>query len=199
MPEDPRVQRLIEEILDSESSAEEVCRDSPELLPRVREGWRRVRALEAQIGALFPEPGAAEAYGATPPEAGLPRVPGYDLSEVLGHGGMGVVYKAFQLRLKRTVALKMMLAGTYAGAPERAWFQREAEAVAALRHENIVQIYEVGALDGPRTSPWSSSRGGAWPDPWRAPPSPAAGRPSCWPRSPGPCSTPTSAASSTET
>ena len=57
MPEDPRVERLIEEMLDSGSSAEEVCRDTPELLHPVREGWRRFRALEARIDELFPERG----------------------------------------------------------------------------------------------------------------------------------------------
>jgi serine/threonine-protein kinase len=52
---------------------------------------------------------------------------------------MGVVYRARHLRLNRTVALKMLLAGAYAGPQERARFQREAEVVAGLRPANIVQ------------------------------------------------------------
>jgi serine/threonine-protein kinase len=83
-----------------------------------------------------------------PPTGGLPQVPGYEVQAVLGRGGMGVVYKARHLRLGRTVALKMLLVGAYAGPHERARFQREAEAVAALRHANIVQVYDVGDHEG---------------------------------------------------
>jgi hypothetical protein len=61
---------------------------------------------------------------------------------------MGVVYRARHLKLNRTVALKTLLAGAYAGPAERARFQREAEAVAGLCHANIVQVYEVGEHDG---------------------------------------------------
>jgi eukaryotic-like serine/threonine-protein kinase len=63
---------------------------------------------------------------------------------MLGRGGMGVVYEARHLSLNRVVALKMLQAGAYAGAHERARFQREAEVVAGLRHPNIVQVYDVG-------------------------------------------------------
>jgi serine/threonine-protein kinase len=61
---------------------------------------------------------------------------------------MGVVYRARHLRLGRLVALKMALAGSSAGPQERERFRREAEAVAALRHPNVVQVYDVGDADG---------------------------------------------------
>lgn len=78
----------------------------------------------------------------------MPMVGGYALLGVLGRGGMGVVYKANQVALKRVVALKMILAAGHAGPRELARFKTEAESVARLQHPNIVQVYEVGEADG---------------------------------------------------
>ena len=75
-------------------------------------------------------------------------VPGYELLGELGRGGMGVVYKARQVRLNRTVALKMILGSAHVNDESLARFQREAEAVAKVQHPNIVQIYEIGDHDG---------------------------------------------------
>ncbi|MBI1830635.1 MAG: serine/threonine protein kinase [Planctomycetes bacterium] len=78
----------------------------------------------------------------------IEAIPGYELLGVLGRGGMGIVFRARQLSLKRQVALKMILTGRHARRAERARFQREAESVARLQHPNIVQIYEVGEQNG---------------------------------------------------
>jgi hypothetical protein len=79
---------------------------------------------------------------------GCASVPGYEVIRELGRGGMGVVYLARQRKLNRLVALKMILAGGHAGAADLARFQTEAEAIARLRHANIVQVYEVGDHEG---------------------------------------------------
>jgi serine/threonine-protein kinase len=149
MSDDPRVAQLLEELLDSGGTPEEICRACPELLAQVRAGWQRLRAVDAELGALFPP--STYVDGASPPPlptSELPRIRGYDVQGVLGRGGMGVVYKAWHLRLNRPVALKMLLAGPYAAPKERARFLQEAEAVACLCHANIVQVHDVGDLDG---------------------------------------------------
>jgi serine/threonine-protein kinase len=151
MVHNPQVLGLMEEMLDSGKTPEEVCREYPELLPEVKRRWQEFRLIDAQVVELLPGLGTlsrGEVAALVSPTSDLPQITGYGVEAVLGHGGMGVVFKARHMRLNRVVALKMALAGAYASPHERERFQREAEAVATLRHPNIVQIHDVGNSEG---------------------------------------------------
>ncbi|MGL4555319.1 MAG: protein kinase domain-containing protein, partial [Gemmataceae bacterium] len=100
--------------------------------------WLRLSSGDA----AGPRPPAAPQWHA--PE----RVGPYEIREEVGRGGMGVVYRAFDPRLNRTVALKMLLAGGHAGGDERRRFLNEASALARLTHPNIVPVFEVGEHAG---------------------------------------------------
>jgi WD40 repeat protein len=96
---------------------------------------------------MFPAPIAPsatldETTGATAGEV----IGDYELIEVLGRGGMGVVWRARQRRLNREVALKMIPAGEFAGPEAVRRFLNEAEAVAQLEHPHIIPIYEIGEV-----------------------------------------------------
>src|SRR6476646_1065495 len=78
----------------------------------------------------------------------IPSVPGYEIIEILGRGGMGVVFKARQLALHRLVALKMLQNLATAGEKGLARFRAEADVIARLQHPNIVEIHDVGEVAG---------------------------------------------------
>jgi serine/threonine protein kinase len=107
-------------------------------------------ALPGAGGPASPDPAASTgpAPPALEPDAQWPVIPGYEILGRLAPGGMGVVYRARQVALNRTVALKMIRTGADAGAQERARFRVEAEAIAALSHPHVIPIYDFGEWNG---------------------------------------------------
>ncbi len=145
-----RIRELVREVIESGGLWKTVCGEHPDLLIEVRRLWQRARAVEDRLEALFPSSDARtrSAAAAAPPDHTLPQIPGYDIQGIVGRGGMGVVYKARHLSLNRTVAIKVPLAGAFATASERQRHTREAQAVAALGHPNIITVHDVGEFDG---------------------------------------------------
>jgi hypothetical protein len=73
---------------------------------------------------------------------------GYRIEELIGRGGMGVVYRAYDLRLKRTIALKLVAPELALDEGFRARFARETELAMGLEHPNVIPIYDAGDVDG---------------------------------------------------
>ena len=162
---------LLRELLATELAIRRSTGERPDL-----EDYRaRFPGAEAALRAAFASPGGAgasasvgaaepgrpdeptmmmgEAVAPAPgPDAGppsrWPNLQGYEIEAELGRGGMGVVYKAREVRLNRPVAVKMILAADAAGAEALVRFLAEAEMVARLQHPNISQIYALGDQDG---------------------------------------------------
>ena len=125
------------------------------------EDYRRQQADQPvleEYQARFPDDGelVADVFGefsirtaSSPPPGTKVRYFGdYELLEELGHGGMGVVYKAKQASLNRIVAVKMILPARLIGEVPVRRFRVEAEAAANLQHPNIVAVHEVGVHEG---------------------------------------------------
>src|SRR5256884_6973272 len=149
MADDARILELVENALCLDLSAEEACANNPDLLADVRDYFEECRDVDRMVESMFPTMATPPILSAqSQPGAPLPKIPGYEVLAVQGRGGHGIVYRARHLKLNRMAALKMLLTGEYATPAELSRFMREAEAIAALQHPNIVQIYDVGEVDG---------------------------------------------------
>jgi len=103
---------------------------------------------EADVGGTIAQTPEMEAVAVRLASGSRIDIPGYEILEELGRGGMGVVYKARHLKLNRFIALKIVLTGMHAAEIERVRFQQEAEAMAKIRHPSIVAVHDIGETDG---------------------------------------------------
>ena len=170
MPADDKVDALLDRWYESQSAGQaltpaELCRDTPDLLPEFQRCLTLLHRFEAlrsdPIGETLDRPPAATTtlperpvtYGTpTTPSSALPRVgedfDGYRIVAELGRGGMGCVFRARNPVLNRDEALKVMLPEVAARPQARERFLREARAMAAVRHDHIVEVYHVREIGG---------------------------------------------------
>ena len=111
-------------------------------------GFQVVRGGDSETLVRTAWDGPRTGSTTSPPSDVFPVINGFEIRSELGRGGMGIVYKARQIRLNRFCALKMLLRGEHTRAESRARFVAEAEIIAKLRHPNIVQIYSLGDHNG---------------------------------------------------
>lgn len=149
---DDRIAALVNEYFDRKQAGEDITADSfaaehPELAEELKpylEGLSILGGLSTAGEAAVTWPETATG------DLALPTIGGYVLHEEIGRGGMGVVYKALQVSTKRIVALKVVLAGSFASPSVRRRFKREVELAARLQHPSIVRVLESGRVEGQR-------------------------------------------------
>ena len=135
------------------SFLDRICGESPDLRREVEDLLRQDHELgsflgrpvlgQGNLGAFVTSTGAVER--AVSPGTRFGR---YAILSELGNGGMGVVFRARDERLERTVALKLLPPGAFSGEEARRRFRREALALAKLCHPHIAAVYDVGEEDG---------------------------------------------------
>lgn len=153
MDGDERLALILDDLIQQEQAGkkpdfEAVLRANPDLETELRQLWMTVILAEDFAGSDPSEASNSE-VSHRPFDGVLPReFNGLEPLGELGRGGMGIVYRARQKSLGRTVALKMILRNDLASAADIARFRAEAEAAARLDHPHIVPVYEVGEHQG---------------------------------------------------
>jgi WD40 repeat protein len=156
---DQRLERVLADYLHAVEAGdpfdrEALLRQHPELAGDLRsffgnrDAMQRIAEPIQKQAAALPETIGATENTAAGVGAAVRYFGDYELLEEIARGGMGVVYKARQVSLNRSVAVKMILAGQLAAAADVQRFHAEAQAAGNLDHPNIVPIYEVGEHEG---------------------------------------------------
>jgi class 3 adenylate cyclase/predicted ATPase len=179
MASNPLVHRMLKEMLELGKTPEEVCRDCPELLPEVRQRWRRFQLVDAQVRTLLPGlgPGSDASTTARPGSVSTPPVAfgRYQVRGALGVGGFGAVYLGHDTQLDRPVAIKVLRGGASTTQADGEPAVQEARRLAQLRHPGIVAVHDVGVhegqvyivsdyLDGLNLGRWLREHRPAWPE-----------------------------------
>ena len=149
VPEDSHLADLLDGYLKRLQAGERperegLLKEHPELGPYLE----CLDSLEQMFPALAEETVNGSPKEESPGDVTARDFGSYELLGEIGRGGMGVVYKARQKGLDRTVAVKMILASHLASPEHVRRFQEEARAAAGLRHPNIVHIHDVGQIHG---------------------------------------------------
>ena len=125
-------------------SSTELCRDCPELMADLERALSQLQTLDQ---LMFPEryvesSNSPPSSVSQPTSLRLPSIPGYELIEEIGRGGMGVVYKARQNSLNRLVAIKTLFGGTSWNSSFLSRLQREAKGMSLIKHPHVVQVID---------------------------------------------------------
>ena len=141
---------VVSEILDaialSSLTLQQACQQHPHLAANIRQKWQQIERMNSELDQWLPVRDESNSTG--DPASSLPMIPGYEGFDVIGQGGMGIVYKALQSKLGRTVAIKTTYSATAPSKIQRVRFQREAEAFASIDHPNVVKVFDVGEVNG---------------------------------------------------
>lgn len=150
---------LVSELADRIQAGEEldfesICLEHSEYSEELREIWGTLVITDAVAAGVREAPSQTSSFPSDGswPQPAIPTLPfvigDYRLEELIGQGGMGVVYRAYQTSLKRTVAVKMIGGQRPEREENRKRFFAEAEANARLEHSGIVPVYEVQEWQG---------------------------------------------------